>query len=171
MRSDQLCSRTLNLGLAAAIAVAALVATIGCGSSGTAGPEGSSGDDYELLISGAQLENYEHWTDQTILGAELWLDGQRLKTVTYTSPQSSALLSTGSTLTPAGRGRHVLEMRITDQTSSPNLYAMNPQGFIYARDVNDGSEVIVSLYVSDIRNPVQGWLETGESLQLEFVLP
>lgn len=126
---------------------------------------------YELYASGIQIENYSTLTAATILGVELSLDGALITRQSYSPATGAALLTYDLQGMTVGSGSHVLEFRITSQTSSPNTYAVNPMGVILALDNASASQVTIALHpTSDPLVPYSASLATGQSIRINFSL-
>ena len=148
------------------------------------GPSGSPQDPgdvnfdegrYDVFFTGMHLENLEFdglTAPATIETLSVLLNGTQLAQVTYSSPVSVGVESAAR---PGGHrldsGSYVVEVRIDSQTVNPSYYGLNSGSTISARDPETNEQYVFRPGGLATEDWVQGWLETGESLRFEFVLP
>ena len=142
------------------------------GSTGSDSPPASTaGGRYQLHLSGAGLDSHTTLSCCAVIRkVEVLLDGQIIGAATYSTPTMGGIVNTHST-TPltTGSGSHVLEFRIADQTTSPNLF-LTYGGALIASDSLSSNRVIVNFWLSTSQ-PRSATLATGQSIRIAFTLP
>ena len=123
---------------------------------------------FEIVGIGLALENHEP-AARTILEVEVRIDNTLIGSKQYATAVSFAgPFRSGLDL---AAGRHTVSFRIVQQTSSPNLYAVSPEGVLVVVDSGVGSkDSVIRLYPNDPLNPYNALLATGESIVIPFDL-
>ena len=123
---------------------------------------------FEIVGIGLALENHEP-AARTILEVEVRVDNTLVTSKQYATAVSFAgPFRSGLDL---AAGPHTVSFRIVQQTSSPNLYAVSPEGVLVVVDNGVGSkDSIIELHPNDPLNPYNALLATGESIVIPFDL-
>lgn len=149
----------------------ALVAA--CGGGGGDGGGSSSTGRYTLDFSGARIENADTSVllgRQTILTAELVLDGEVLATVSSTTGIQNAAFIVGK-IVRRNAGQSRLDFRILTQTDATAPYIVTPNGFVGIQDTQTGTFTSRNLNRGSLNSPYSGVLRAGEAISFTITIP
>lgn len=142
----------------------------GCGGGG--GDSSSPNGRYQLDFSGARLEHALGSITRpqnTILRAELLIDGESIATFTSATGAQDAALLAKTVYRNAGLSN--LDFRVVSQTINPSPYIVTPNGFVGIVDLQGGTFTVRMLNLGSLTTAYSATLRSGEAIRIPIRIP